>query len=142
MTGWFSRLRLKLRETVRGNRSQDVHDELSIHLEFLEEEYRAAGMAADESRAAARRQFGNTTHLQEQSRDLFSFRFVEDLWRDAAIALRTILKGPGFALVVIGALTVGVGANVTVFGFVNALLLRPLDAAEPGRLVRAYSDGT
>src|SRR5262249_47371980 len=100
------------------------------------------GMTSEEARAAAHRQFGNTARLAEESRDLFAFRFAEDLCRDAAVALRSIFKSPGFALVVIAALTIGVGANVTVFGFVNALLRRPWDVADPTRLVRVYSEGT
>src|ERR1043166_3714201 len=99
MVGWFNRLRLKLAATVRKNRSQDIDDELTAHLEFLEEEYRAAGMTSEEARAPAHRQFGNTARLAEQSRDLFAFRFLEDLRRDSAVALRSIFKSPGFALV-------------------------------------------
>lgn len=63
------------------------------------------------------------------------------LWRDLGHGTRLLRKSPGFALIAVAALSIGVGANVTIFGFVTAVLLRPLDAASPERLIRAYSDG-
>lgn len=68
-------------------------------------------------------------------------RFFREIRRDARHAARTLLKSPGFSLVTITALAVGIGANLTIFGFVNALLLRPLPAADPDRLVRADLGG-
>src|SRR5881628_1732862 len=142
MIGWINRLRLRLRALFRPDHHEELQDEMRLHLEFLEDEYRAAGMDAEEARTAARRQFGNATRIQEQSRELFSFRIVEDLARDVSLGMRAISKSPGFALVAISALAIGAGANITVFGFVNAMLLRPLDVSEPERLIRAYSEGT
>jgi predicted permease len=69
-------------------------------------------------------------------------RLCRDIQRDARHGVRTLLKSPGFALVTIAALAVGIGANLTIFGFVNALLLRPLPATtDPDRLVRADLGG-
>ncbi len=62
--------------------------------------------------------------------------------RDLRHGVRLLLKSPGFTLIAIAALAIGVGANVTIFGFANAVLLRPLDAVQPDRLIRAYSDGS
>ncbi len=71
-----------------------------------------------------------------------SAAFCRDLLRDARYGVRTLLKSPGFALVTIAALAVGIGANLTIFGFVNALLLRPLaGTTDPHRLVRADLSG-
>jgi putative ABC transport system permease protein len=61
--------------------------------------------------------------------------------RDARHGLRLLLKSPGFTLMAVLALSVGVGSNITIFGFVNAVLLRPVDAVEPERLIRAYANG-
>ena len=69
-------------------------------------------------------------------------RICRDIHRDARHGVRTLLKSPGFTLVTIGALAVGIGANLTIFGFVNALLLRPLaGTTDPHRLVRADLGG-
>jgi predicted permease len=68
-------------------------------------------------------------------------RACRDIHRDAHHGVRTLLRSPGFALVTLAALAVGIGANLTIFGFVNALLLRPLTATDPHRLVRADLGG-
>ena len=61
--------------------------------------------------------------------------------QDLRQAVRFLLKSKGFTLVAVSALTVGIGANVTLFGFVSSLVLRPMDAVDPERLVRADSGG-
>jgi len=68
-------------------------------------------------------------------------RLLTDALRDARHGLRLLLRTPTFTFVAVAALAVGIGANLTIFGFVNALLLRPLPAAEPGRLVRSDLGG-
>ena len=68
-------------------------------------------------------------------------RICRDIRRDARHGVRTLVKSPGFALVTVAALAVGIGANLTIFGFVNALLLRPVTAADAHRLVRADLGG-
>ena len=68
-------------------------------------------------------------------------RVCRDIRRDAHHGVRTLVKSPGFALVTVAALAVGIGANLTIFGFVNALLLRPVTAADAHRLVRADRGG-
>jgi predicted permease len=68
-------------------------------------------------------------------------RWLEDVHRDARHGVRLFLKSPLFTLVSVIALGVGIGANLTIFGFANALLLRPLPAADPDRLIRADLGG-
>jgi len=67
---------------------------------------------------------------------------MSELIKDLQYGTRLLLKSPGFTVVTILALAVGVGANITIFGFANTLLIRPLDASQPDRLIRAYSSGT
>jgi len=141
MLAAMTRMLLRLRVLFRRSHNQELEDELRLHLELLEQEYQHAGMSPEDARRAARRQFGNAARIQEQSRELFSFRLLNDLIRDAQLGVRAIRRRPGFAIVTIVALVIGIGANVLVFGVINSLLIRPLDVPAPARLVRAYSAG-
>src|SRR5687767_7227303 len=67
--------------------------------------------------------------------------WMASLARDVRYAARALMRAPVFTLVAATALAVGIGANLAIFGFVNALLLRPLAAADPDRLIRADLGG-
>jgi len=86
--------------------------------------------------------FGNAIRLRERSADVWGWTWLEDLRRDIRHGVRLLLKSPGFTSVATIALAIGIGANLTIFGFVNALLLRPLPVDDPARLVRADEGGT
>jgi predicted permease len=83
---------------------------------------------------AARRRFGNTTLLQERSRDQWTFRWLDNRARDFVYAVRTLGKRPGFSLAVICTLALGLGLNTAIFTLFNALLLRPLAVRDPSSL--------
>jgi hypothetical protein len=83
---------------------------------------------------AARRRFGNTTRLREESRDQWTFRWADNRARDLVYAVRTLRKRPGFSLAVIGTLALGLGLNTAIFTLLNALLLRPLAVRDPHSL--------
>ncbi len=83
---------------------------------------------------AARRRFGNTTLVQEQSRDQWTFPWWDNRARDFVYAVRTLGKRPGFSLAVIGTLALGLGLNTAIFTLLNALLLRPLGVRDPSSL--------
>jgi len=83
---------------------------------------------------AARRRFGNTTLLREQSRDQWTYRWLDNRARDFVYAVRTLRKRPGFSLAVIGTLALGLGLNTAIFTLLNALLLRPLAVRDPHSL--------
>jgi predicted permease len=85
--------------------------------------------------------FGDMVRLRERSADVWGWTWVDDVRRDVHHGVRLLAKSPGFTLVAAAALAVGIGANLTIFGFVNTLLLRPLPVAEPSRLVRADLGG-
>jgi macrolide transport system ATP-binding/permease protein len=111
-----------------------LEEEMVFHREQIEEELRAGGMSAEEARYAARRQFGNTARLKEQSHDVVSFR-LETVAQDARFAVRQMQRNPGFAVTAVLMLALGMGASTAIFGFVDAALIRPLPYAKPDRLV-------
>ena len=98
-------------------------------------------MASHRAQMADPEGFGNAIRLRERSADVWGWTWLDDLRRDVRHGARLLLKSPGFTSVAATALAVGIGANLTIFGFVNALLLRPLPVDHPTRLVRADEGG-
>jgi predicted permease len=115
------------------NREQPFDTEIQEHLDLLAERFCAQGMNQADAARAARRQFGNITQLKENRRGQQSFLQPVEWWRDVRFGFRMLRKQPGTNLAVIVALALGIGMNGAVFSFVNALLLRPVQAVESPR---------
>jgi predicted permease len=113
----------------------DLTEEIRLHLEERAEQLVGEGMSRNEAGQAARRAFGNRTVVEERSREVWQWPTAESIWADVRYAVRQLRKSPGFTLTVLLSLALGLGANTTIFTFVNALLLLPPPVKEPGRLV-------
>ena len=119
-------------------RDADLERELLSDLELEEEERRERGLSAEEARSAARRAFGNTTLIREQTRAVWSWVWMERLVRDVKYGTRTLLRSPEFAIVSVLVMALGIGATTSLFTMVRAVLLQPLPFRDSGKLVMLY----
>src|SRR5260370_20454022 len=122
-------------------RDADLERELRSDLELEEEEQREGGIAEGEARYAALRAFGNPTLIREQTLAVWSWNWLESLARDLRISLRTLRRTPGFTVIAILVMALGIGANVALFTVVRGVLLKPLPFHDPDRLVMLYEAG-
>ena len=113
----------------------DFDDEIRQHLDLLTEKFVKLGMSREEAVVAARRQFGNTTLLQEDRRELQTLTSVEALWLDLRYAVRTLRKNGGFAAVSIATLGLGIGAATAIFSVIDNVLLTPFPYKDARHIV-------
>jgi predicted permease len=116
----------------------DLSDEIGGHLDEKVEELVASGMSRTEAAAAARREFGNVTLLEEDGRGVWRWPSVEDFAQDMRYALRLLGKAPGFTAIALLTLAIGIGANTAVFTVVNSVLLKPLNYPRAEELVSLH----
>jgi hypothetical protein len=136
---WWEQLWMRLQMLLqRGRAGARLDQELQFHLDQQIAENLAAGMSAEEARHAAMRAFGNPSALRDQARETWSWSGVESVMRDMRIALRTLLRAPGFAAIAVLVMALGIGANVALFTVVRSVLLKPLPYPDPDRLVMLY----
>ena len=125
----------KLSLLFRRNRfHSELDEEMAFHREQAEKDFIASGMTSQQAHIASARQFGNATHLREQSHSLVAFRW-ETVAQDLRFALRQLRHNPGFAVTAIFILAIGMGVSVAIFAFVDAALIQPLPYYAPNRLM-------
>ena len=138
---WLYSLRLRFRSLFRREEvERELDDELRTHLEQKTAHYQASGFSADDARHAAIRDMDGLELRKEQCRDARRLNLVDNLLRDLRHAARSLRKNPGFTIIAVIILTLGIGANVAIFSMVNALLLHPYNFPELDRLVRVWED--
>lgn len=113
----------------------DLSEEIEQHLAEKTELLMAEGMSREEAAYAAKREFGNLTRIEEQGREAWMWPLAESLYADFKLAIRQLVKNPGFALAAILTLALGIGASTAIFSLVNSVLLRPLPFPGQDRLV-------
>ena len=123
----------------RGRLYTDLSAEMQQHLEEKIEEFVAGGMSRKEATAAARRTFGNVTLMERDSRAVWQWRLLEQLFADIRLGFRILSKNPGFAAVAILTLALGIGANTAIFSVVYGALLAPLPLPHSEQLVMVWS---
>jgi putative ABC transport system permease protein len=131
----WRRLLFRLQE---GRMDRELEQEMQFHLEMKERENQDAGMAAQDARYAARRQFGNVVALSERSREAWGWPAFESAVKDVKLALRALRRNPGFSALAVLTLALGIGANTAVYSVVQAVLLRPLPFPDPERVVMVW----
>ena len=105
----------------------DLSEEIRLHIEERADQLMGEGMSPAEAQRQARLAFGNTTVLEEQSREVWQWPTLESIWGDVQFALRQLRRSPGFAFAAITTLALAISANTVVFAVLNALVLRPLN---------------
>ena len=137
------RLVHRLVALVRQDRlDRELDDEVSAHLELAERDLVARGLTPAEARVEARRAFGAILPMRERHRDDRSVRWLENAAADARYGLAGLARRPGFALVAVSVLALGIGATTAMFSLVDAVLLKPLPFPEPERIVRIWETPT
>lgn len=126
---WFRQL------FSRRRRYHELSESIREHLDETIDELVDNGMSREEAAHAARRRFGNAALLEERAREVWQYPTIESIWADVKFALRQLRRSPGFTIVSLLTLALGIGANTAVYSIIQAVLLHPLPYHDPDRLM-------
>ena len=122
----------------RDKREEDLEKEVASHIEMAIEDRLDRGEIPVDAAVRARRQLGNAGHIKDLTRNQWGWMWLERLGQDLRYGARILIARPGFTIVTILTLALGIGANSTIFSFVNSILLRPLPFKNADRLVEIW----
>jgi predicted permease len=131
----------RLTSWARTKRDEErLQEEIAEHLALATEENLRARMSSIEARRQAMLKFGGVEAMKEEYRDQKGLPFLETLAQDLRYAVRMLLRSPGFALIAIATMALGVGATTAIYSVIDATLLHPLPYPHPSELVRIEDD--
>lgn len=120
----------------RAQFQRDLEEEMRLHMDLRREQQMAGGADPEAARQAARRRFGNPTHIREESQRTWGWEWLETLLQDTGYGLRSMLRTPGVTAIALLSLALGIGANTAIFSFLNAVMLRTLPVKASQQLVK------
>src|SRR5437660_9411847 len=119
---WFCRLFGLFR---KNHRNAEMAEEFEHHVDLLTERNIAAGMSAKEARNAALREFGGVEQIKETAREQRVWRWADEFFQDVRFGARMLVRTPGFSILAILCLTLGIGTNAAVLSWIEGILIRP-----------------
>jgi len=125
----------------RARMEEEMSDEFGFHFERRIEDLTREGVPPAEAARRARLEFGAREAYKDDCRQARGLRFFDECWQDLRYAVRTLRSNPGFAVVAILSLALGIGANTAIFSLLDAILLKSLPVTRPGELFLLNSDG-
>jgi putative ABC transport system permease protein len=138
---WLQSVLHRLRNLFRKDSvERETDQELHFHLEHEIAQHVSRGMSAEEARRAALLEFGGVERFKEECREARGVNRMESLLADLRYGLRSLGRSPGFTIVCVLTLALGIGANTAIFSMVNALLLHPYNFRNLDSLVRVWED--
>lgn len=118
--------------------NREMEEEMRFHLEMRTKENIADGMSAEDAHFSALRSFGGVEQAKEECREERTVTWIENTLSDLRYGSRSFWKNPGFTVVAVLTLAVGIGADTAIFSSANAILFRPLPFPDSDRLVAVY----
>src|ERR1700739_3730725 len=124
----------------RHRTERDLEEELQSHIYLRVKNLEASGLSPAEAERSARIEFGSPERFKEECRESLAGNFIDVLIQDVRFSLRMLRKSPGFTLVVVSTMALGVGATTSIFSVFDATLLHPLPYPHPDQLVQIVDD--